>query len=109
MGADNWRFCPQCFKKNHKIACQELEKAKADYGFVSVVEFEANMKKARKPFVAPDTMREDYDIGIDENDNFYMSYKAYCAKCGFTYNHKLEKFNVFNVFNVFNGKGEKKS
>ena len=102
MSADNWRFCPQCFKKIHEVASQKLKEAKAGYGFVTVVEFEENMEKARRPIVVPDTMREDFEVGIDENDNFYMNYKAYCSKCGFTYNHKLEKFNIFD------GKGGKK-
>ena len=96
MSADNWRFCPRCFKNIHEDAAIKLRLARASYGVVPAEEYETLMRVARKPVAVPDTMREDYDLGIDENDDFYMRYKAHCDMCGFTYNHKLEKFNVFD-------------
>lgn len=101
MGADNWRFCPQCFKRIHEAAAEKLKVARESYGKISLEQFEKNIGVARKRVEVPDTMREDFEAGINENDDFYMFYKARCTKCDFAYSHKLERFNVFD------GKGRK--
>jgi len=31
------------------------------------------------------TMREDYELGITEEGEFYIRYKAACLKCGFSH------------------------
>jgi len=73
MSAYSWRICPRCKIKND----------------------EANAKKlsgVEKPNELKETLREDYEIGIDEDGLFYVNYGGRCDECGLVYkfNHEEE-------------------
>ncbi len=92
MSADNWRVCPRCLKAarlDHAAAQRTVNDA---YGKVSFEKFEKFMKlkeKADKPFKEPDdTLREDYEIGINTDGEFYAIYSGRCETCGFSFTFK---------------------
>lgn len=92
MSADNWGVCPKCYPPAPKKRPTDPAKL---YGKVD----EAAYRKAVRDFDAwekrnPDPeneLREDYEIGIYDGQ-FYISYGAECAVCGFkhTFEHKVD-------------------
>lgn len=61
MSADNWTVCPKCWNEGRVLRMTDLE-----------------------PYAElPPTMREDYEIGLDEEGDFTVSYRCYCKTCKF--------------------------
>lgn len=93
MSADNWDTCPKC--KRTREASIEKCKAKCEqsYGKVSAQEYltllaNLDAKKAEKP---AHSLREDYQIGIDDKGEFYVLYKCRCQQCDFAFEYKHEQ------------------
>ena len=88
MSADNWAVCPVCWDEEVRRV-EFLRATAADaYGKVPVEEFDRLRTEAEKeldstPFA---TLREDYEVGIFTDGEFYVSYSASCEKCGLTHN-----------------------
>jgi hypothetical protein len=40
--------------------------------------------------VVGENLREDYEIGIDRDGKFYVSYAGSCDVCGFSYAYEFE-------------------
>ena len=57
MSANNWRICPQCNKSGNV--------------------------PLRPTF--PETMREDYEIWMDKEGFFEVTYSAHCTQCEFSF------------------------
>lgn len=77
MSADNWRVCPKCKKTN--------ESKGSLYGKVSEEEYLDSLNQLK---VDEETLREDYEIGIDERGEFYVDYSCRCQTCGFGFHYK---------------------
>ena len=95
MGADNWAVCPRCLR-NAENAKRALEaKAQAAYGKVPVEEFEKLREAAAVPINVEKlrTFREDYELGMEEDGTFEVSYHGSCSRrhpeqgCG--YEHRF--------------------
>lgn len=96
MSADNWAVCPKC--RQQKLEEQEELKVQArnSYGTVSIEEFENLLAKSRdENFIkTKTTLREDYEIGIDEYGHFDIKFTASCSVCKFKYNYTFAEANI---------------
>ncbi len=93
MSADNWTKCPKCCEEATKRKASAMAKAKQMYGKVDAEKFMAATESARRLPNIPgeDTLREDYEIGIDgSTGGFSVSYAASCRKCGFRFVFKRD-------------------
>lgn len=81
MSADNWQICPRCKKQNEKDAADRLASAEASYGKVPASEYEKLIAAARKPVGLTATFREDYELGVDEEGTFSVTYSGWCGSC----------------------------
>lgn len=88
MSVDNWAICPKCKKRMDATKQQQMDYAKAGYGKLSPEEYETAMLKAREPIKYENTLREDYEVYMEDDGFFSASYSAYCDKCGFKFNFK---------------------
>lgn len=89
MSADNWAICPKC-KSNREIMIKALrETVSASYGKATQDKFLAQMRDiANKETEEQEkTLREDYEMGMDEFGSFSIDYRAICSKCGFKYSY----------------------
>jgi hypothetical protein len=90
MSANNWRVCPACLRKAKANREELARNALAAYGKVPPDEYQAMSAEALKPVKLEETLREDYELGISEGGEFYVTYWGDCADCPFefTYRHK---------------------
>ena len=89
MSPRNWRDCPRCLAKaelDHLAAKQEL----ADlYGSIDQEEYERQKAMLDgNGTLSHETMREDYDIGVEDSGKFMVNFGCYCEKCGFEFQFK---------------------
>ena len=95
MSADNWTtrnwtICPECrFKKETAATEARLEVEKL-YGKVTFDEFSSliNNTLNKKNEEQEKTLRENYEIGIDEFGSFSIDYQASCNECQFKYKYE---------------------
>ncbi len=89
MSADNWGICPRC--KVEALKEQEArQQAAADaYGKVSSTEYGELVAKALEPMQLEETLREDYELGLGEDGEFYVSYRGACDKCALEHSFAL--------------------
>ncbi|MBY4381828.1 hypothetical protein HQO24_10260 [Rhodococcus fascians] len=96
MGANKWSKCPMC-EKRRDDKVKELEAAAAaQYGKVSVDEFDELRSKADllRDSELPETYREDWGIGLDEDTgSVVVDYRSSCklcsAHCEFQASHEV--------------------
>lgn len=91
MSADNWRTCPRCTRTAKNSKDTQKKKCAESYGKVAAEKFLQMLADSEKPVELDDSMREDYDIGIDDTGEFGVSYRAYCGTCGFTFSYTHEE------------------
>ena len=83
MSADNWGVCPKC----KETAEKNITSA---YGKVSEEEYLAALNE-RKQIENNLTLREDYEVGVDIDGEFSVSYSCHCSKCGFKFDYKYSQ------------------
>lgn len=93
MSADQWAVCPRCLKGAGEwhaavtiAAAVTLAAAIAaiGYGVLSLAEFDRLRDEAAIP---PDrldfrTFREDYQVGVTDEGEFYIDYRGSCSREG---------------------------
>lgn len=90
MSADNWTICPRCQKTALAAKERDREKLAKQYGKIEPVEFVKRSAEVDKPIELEETLREDYELGLFEGQ-FYISYRASCAQCGFELSYAREE------------------
>jgi hypothetical protein len=88
VSANNWSVCPKCKAKaeaEHAALCEE---AAAAYGKVPADKYRSMLKAASEKPSLQETMREDYELGVDEDGKFSVGYRALCEECGFEFSYK---------------------
>ena len=80
MSAENWAQCPVCTKKF------EAERLTL-YGSVPEDKYLSEVKRIEGAIKAQN-LREDYELGIDLEGNFFVKYYATCSICGFCHEFK---------------------
>lgn len=97
MSADNWGICPRCKMEWKAKQDAAFQKAADAYGKLPAAEYEALQEQALAPLPEETTMREDYEIWIDEDGFFSLEYSASCKKCGFRHEFKCtEQLEMLN-------------
>ena len=92
MSADNWAVCPKCNKQQAEARQKREDEIKAMYGAVPAEKW----LEAKKQFEATEereeyTLREDYEIGITPDGEFYAIYSGGCRECSFSFEFKHEE------------------
>jgi len=95
MSADNWTICPKCNKSSLQLEKKEREKIKNSYGKISAEEYLELVRQHKLPKKIEDTLREDYEIGIDENGGFSIHYSCYCEECRFKFEFNYNEIIKF--------------
>jgi hypothetical protein len=94
MSANNWTDCPKCKRRRDVEAKAAMKKATDSYGKVSAEKYEANMRRALSIQGAEleNSLREDYEIGIDSAGGFLVSYRGSCTAdgCDFSFSYRHE-------------------
>jgi hypothetical protein len=96
MGADNWGVCPKCMAK--ALQDKETLKFKIDksYGKISSQAYIELIAKWNEPIDLKNTLREDYELGVEEDGSFHIDYSCSCTctvcnfKHLFNYNQQLK-------------------
>lgn len=93
MSADNWRVCPQCKIRNAEKTAKKFSEVQDSYGKDSPDAYMEKLMKAKEFAAEPleQTLREDYEIYIDEDGDFYAGYRGGCDRCGLVFNFKHEE------------------
>ena len=92
MSADNWALCPRCKEQRQKDVAVLHEKARTAYGNVPVEQFDEIRAAAEALEAQGDeglwTFREDYELGVLEDGEFYVTYRGGCSKCSLSHGFK---------------------
>lgn len=91
MGADNWGVCPSCKRKAEADKIEQQKLVGESYGKVAPDEYLRLFNEAAQPISLKDTLREDYEIGVDETGYFAVSYSGSCHVCKFAFTFKEER------------------
>lgn len=93
MSANNWATCPNCLEKALNDKSLASATAREAYGVVSQLEYENMMQRARNMPAGPssETLREDYEIGLEADGRFYVTYTGQCTRCSFKHHFSYEK------------------
>lgn len=89
MSATNWAICPKCKIENDKTNAKRITDAEKHYGKVSSKKYMALRSEARNSTVFEETLREEYQIYINEdNGKFTVFYHGCCEVCQFEYKYE---------------------
>ena len=91
MSASNWTECPKCKAKAEAERLARIESVKQLYGKISPEEFVSRAAKAEHRELLDDDLREDWEIGMNDDGNFSVGYYASCNCCDFTFKFKHEE------------------
>lgn len=90
MIADNYRKCPCCLAKETARVNAAVAKVAASYGVVSAADYD-DLKAACQRRVTPENLAEYYELGVDRDGKFFVSYSCCCRECGFKHTFKHEE------------------
>lgn len=88
MSADNWAVCPKCKQDADKEQKEREQKARKAYGKVTAEEYIELRQAAMNVTELEKTLREDYEMGMDDDGEFWVSYSCDCQTCGFQWSYK---------------------
>lgn len=91
MSADNWIRCPRCVHLCKVAQQQAVEDAGKAYGKVPAKEYLRLLDKASESVKIPDNLREDWEIGLEEDGRFVVRYYASCSACGWEYRFRADQ------------------
>lgn len=95
MSAKNWGICPRCHAAMVAAQKELKEKLKSAYGKVGEQEYLELQQRAKLSPKLGESMREDWELGIEPDGTFAIRYYATCEKCGFKHQFILtEKLKV---------------
>ena len=84
MSADNWEWCPQCMAVAEAVKKENSRIADEAYGKVLPDEYDRQRALAEEDIKLEETMREDYELGVDLLGEFKMHFSASCSTCGYS-------------------------
>jgi hypothetical protein len=97
MSADNWRICPKCKIKHEENIAANQRRVSESYGKIPSDKYMDAVREIQNPKPLEQTLREDYEQGIDEDGEYSCLYRAGCTVCNFsfTFSTKIEPETVF--------------
>lgn len=87
MSADNWAVCPNCKVMKECAFAKTEREVKESYGKIPAEEYLAALKALTPPDLKQE-FREDYELGVTADGEFYVSYSGTCRDCGFNHVYK---------------------
>ncbi|HVI42628.1 MAG TPA: hypothetical protein VM577_18400 [Anaerovoracaceae bacterium] len=104
MSADSWVRCPRCLKNAlDNIQAPDYGALSRAYGNVSESEYRALLdgqlkdrdryiKDLNRAHNLAETMREDYELGMDSEGEFTVAYSCHCTECDWSwkFNYKVQ-------------------
>ena len=101
MSADNWGTCPRCLIKQKAKHEAKQQAVILGYGKVTPEIYEDLKAQAAVEIEEEYTLREDYEIGIMDDGEFFVIYKGMCQVdgCGFGHIFNHEEKLVVGDFN----------
>lgn len=90
MSADNWSVCPRCYAKLKRITTLRKREVIAAYGKVSEEEYNKLRLKSKKPLQLEDTLREDFEQGVDKLGEYFVDYSCSCTTCDYSYKYSYK-------------------
>ncbi len=91
MSADNWGICPRCKERNKRELAGLAKKLVDGYGKISREDYEKLLDQEISVSELRETLREDYELWVNEDGLFYVSYGCSCNVCGFEFNFAYEE------------------
>ena len=89
MSADNWMQCPRCLLAEGQRLAEREKVVKDSYGNVPREEYQRRVAElAGGAPELPETFREDYEMGVTDSGEFYVSYRGTCTECGLLHEFK---------------------
>lgn len=88
MSADNWAICPKCKRDAKERTAQIKQAVKDAYGKLPADEYLKLVKQLEVEPKLDDNFREDYEIGMQDNGEFYIRYSGECGDCGFSFSYR---------------------
>jgi hypothetical protein len=92
MSADNWGICPRCKAKEDKRQDALAKRVIEAYGTLPQSEYMQLLREAEAP--QPDmkrTLREDYELGTDEDGEFSVTYRCGCTTCNYSFKYEYSQ------------------
>lgn len=92
MSANNWRKCPKCLRNADRRRAEAIAKAEKSYGQVPSETYRSRLEAANS--IGTDlreTLREDWEIGVNSEGEFHCGYRASCSKCGLEFTFTDER------------------
>jgi hypothetical protein len=68
-----------------KQQAADREAVEAVYGTIPSHEYASRRQNAYEPVALDSTMREDYELGVDDDGEFSISFSASCSTCGYRF------------------------
>ena len=91
MSANNWSQCPQCMDVAEAEKAALVAEAAEAYGNVPEDEYTQLRERAEKDITLEDTMREDYELGVNLLGVFRVGFSASCSTCGYRFEFEHEE------------------
>lgn len=92
MSANNWTTCPKCKDRAATKQAQAAMDAAEAYGKVTIAQYEhLKLQIVEAAKFDRETMREDYELGVDQNGRFYVDYSCSCQTCDFEFSYRHEQ------------------
>lgn len=90
VSADNWRACLRCAARREAELAAEQVGIDEDYGQVPVDEFDQRRLDLANKRAEPvkETFREDWEIGVFDDGEFFVSYRGGCSVCDLRHEFK---------------------
>lgn len=91
MSADNWGICPKCKKNQDAVMDRNIEKVVEAYGKIpeeAYLTMKIELLAVKK---TEDTLRENYELGVNEDGKFIVNYRASCSVCHFKFSYRFSK------------------
>jgi hypothetical protein len=104
MSADNWLRCFNCQRKADEEHQRAEATVRSKYGSIPADEFVRELQAVKVRPVLDATMREDYEVGLDESDSFSVDYRCSCETCGFSWSYKHTRAICANEIQWLNKK-----
>lgn len=95
MSADNWTTCPVCEAVIMAKHNKKQQKVKDKYGQIPIDEFMALKADADKAPEIPETLREDYNIGVS-GEILVIKFRCSCKTCGLKFEYS-KQMNILDA------------